>query len=277
MGCGPAGSLYLSTGSGRWPRPPWVAAATTDALPGRRNHGCSRNARKRAQACIAGGGRTNSTYIERGFAPPTTLCHARTPDRRVARAMSVLRARLSPAPRQRCGADLHGQTVRLSRPAEPPNAHSPHAPAPPPPLPPPVAPCWSSRGQLGQRRGGRTFFSPRSARASRLPSCSTTCCATPHRPPLLLDISRASPSLGGCSAGRARRCRCRCEAARSAVKRGGGGGAPPTPRSANRSPTAAPLRRALCRRRAAPSEGAGWAMERGGWSKNAAVWPTHRR
>ena len=99
----------------------------------------------------------------------------------------------------------------------------------------------------------------------------------PHRPLLLLDDSRASPSLRGCSAGRARRCRCRCEAARCAVKRGGGGGAPPTPRSANRSPTPAPLRRALFRRRAPPLEGAEWAMNRGGWAKNAVVWSTCRR
>ena len=49
--CGPAGSLYLSTGGDRWPRPPWLAAATTDALPGRRNHGCGQSGSKRAQAC----------------------------------------------------------------------------------------------------------------------------------------------------------------------------------------------------------------------------------
>ena len=92
-----------------------------------------------------------------------------------------------------------------------------------------------------------------------------------------LRSARASPSLGGCSAGRARRCRRQYEAARSAVKRGGGGGAPPTPRSANRSPTPAPLRRALFRRRAPPLEGAEWAMNRGGWAENAVVWSTCRR
>ena len=48
-------------------------------------------------------------------------------------------------------------------------------------------------------------------------------------------------------------------------------------RSANRSPTPAPLRRALFRRRAAPLEGAEWAMKRGGWAKNAVVWSTCRR
>jgi len=61
---GSADALYLSTGGGRWPRPPWVAAATTDALPGRRNHGCGRNARK--QACAGVQDEGNSTYIERG-------------------------------------------------------------------------------------------------------------------------------------------------------------------------------------------------------------------
>ena len=112
MGCGPAGSLYLSTGSGRRPRPPWVAAATTDALPGRRrSHGCSRNARKRAQACRTRA--DNSTYIERGLAPPTAICHARTPGRRLARARCVCARALSPAPRQRSGG-LRGQTERLS-------------------------------------------------------------------------------------------------------------------------------------------------------------------
>ena len=35
----------------------------------------------------------DSTYIEQGLAPPITFHHARTPDRRVARAMSVMRAR----------------------------------------------------------------------------------------------------------------------------------------------------------------------------------------
>ena len=54
-------------------------------------------------------------------------------------------------------------------------------------------------------------------------------------------------------------------------------GRTPTPRSANRSPTPAPLRRALFRRRAPPLEGAEWAMKRGGWAKNAVVWSTCRR
>ena len=197
MGCGPAGSLYLSTGSGRQPRPPWAAAATTDALPGRRrSRGCSHNARKRAQAC-----RTrvdNSTYIERGLAPPTAICHARTPGRRLARARCVCARALSPAPRQRCGADLRGQTVRLSRPAEPPNAHSPHAPTPPPPLPPPVAPCWSSRGRLGRRRGGRTFFSPRSARR---PGCRA---AAPPAAPRRTTLGSCSPHPASTGGGAAR-------------------------------------------------------------------------
>ena len=47
-------------------------------------------------------------------ASPAHHIHARTQDRRVARAASVLRAQpLSPAPRQRRGG-LHGQTERLS-------------------------------------------------------------------------------------------------------------------------------------------------------------------
>ena len=157
MGCGPAGSLYLSTGSGRRPRPPWAAAATTDALPGRRrSHGCSHNARKRAGVHRRMRA-DNSTYIERGLAPPTAICHARTPGRRLARARCVCARALSPAPRQRCGADLRGQTVCLSRPAEPPNAHSPHAPTPPPLLPPPVAPWWSSVGSSASGGAGSDF------------------------------------------------------------------------------------------------------------------------
>ena len=92
MGCGPAGSLYLSTGGDRWPRPPWLAAATTDALPGRRNHGCSRNARKQACAGVQDEG-TAHTLSGASLAhhdPPRA--HARPPrrtcDERVACAPS---------------------------------------------------------------------------------------------------------------------------------------------------------------------------------------------
>ena len=56
----------------------------------------------------------DSTCIERGLAPPITICHARTPDRRVARANERdARAASRQQPRQRSGG-LRGQTERLS-------------------------------------------------------------------------------------------------------------------------------------------------------------------
>ena len=48
---GSADALYLSTGGGRWPRPPWVAAATTDALPGRRSRLLPQRKEASVQAC----------------------------------------------------------------------------------------------------------------------------------------------------------------------------------------------------------------------------------
>ena len=182
----PAGGL-AHLGPRRLPRMRYLADDEVTAAAA--TQGSVRRCRTRAD---------NSTYIERGLAPPTAICHARTPGRRLARARCVCARALSPAPRQRCGADLHGQTVRLSRPAEPPNAHSPHAPTPPPPLPPPVAPCWSSRGRLGRRRGGRTFFSPRSARR---PGCRA---AAPPAAPRRTTLGSCSPHPASTGGGAAR-------------------------------------------------------------------------
>ena len=86
-------------------------------------HGCATWPTKSRQQCTRKALRKvcktralvrDSTYIERGLAPPITICHARTPDRRVARANERdARAASRQQPRQRSGG-LRGQTERLS-------------------------------------------------------------------------------------------------------------------------------------------------------------------
>ena len=80
------------------------------------------------------------------------------------------------------------KTVCLSRPAEPPNAHSPHAPTPPPLLPPPVAPWWSSVGSSAS--GGAGAPSSRRGAPVRLGRA-----AAPPAAPLRDGVGRAQVDL----------------------------------------------------------------------------------